>query len=601
MSALAAKQHQPESATHHRSAISELTALEARHDSRLPSFTPAIQRTPVCPCGGGCPGCRTIIQPKLEVGQQDDEYEREADRVADEVMRMPEPRKQSAGSDQPSVFSDQSSVAGGRHSSFIAPRSSLSRAPSGAAGIEVAPEVEAQIQSLRGGGRPLSESERAFFEPRFGHDFSRVRIHDDVRAAETARAVNAIAFTAGQDVVLGEGQFAPGSDNGRRLVAHELVHVGQQTDARANHVHGRCGPSPLSLLRLMIQRDLAVEPTAPGAVGRELTPGQMRTAISWNQAALADTDEIALLRDVLGISSEPSVIDEDFVRALVRYQANFGLTQDGLLGAATAGRLAGELGAEATYLGADADVGTATEMALNPAQRRMRLRSRVVSRLGRMLHQGFIGPRDNPTGIVTVRSGFSTAATGTAASNQIGINYTGSNEANSRWLQFTFSQMSAIDPATKKRAYGAGSVTTSGGTYDYSDAVTFNWNVDTVPATGSMYYEAGGASERTAGSHTEIFDQPRGWNTAAETYAASFATRPANVRLIKGFDTYLVVSNNSVVYHVRWNLYFSFNTAVTPTPDVTGTYEVLSAGAASKLPADRKTRLDAQFPGNTVP
>jgi hypothetical protein len=218
-----------------------------------------------------------------------------------------------------------------------------------------------------------------------------------------------------------------------------------------------------------------------------------------------------------------------------------------------------------------------------------------------MLHQGFIGPRDNPTGIVTVRSGFSTAATGTAASNQIGINYTGSNEANSRWLQFTFSQMSAIDPATKKRAYGAGSVTTSGGTYDYSDAVTFNWNVDTVPATGSMYYEAGGASERTAGSHTEIFDQPRGWNTAAETYAASFATRPANVRLIKGFDTYLVVSNNSVVYHVRWNLYFSFNTAVTPTPDVTGTYEVLSAGAASKLPADRKTRLDAQFPGNTVP
>ncbi len=65
-------------------------------------------------------------------------------------------------------------------------------------------------------------------EPRFGHDFSQVRIHTDERAAETARAVNALAYTVGRDVVFGAGQYAPQTDEGRRLLAHELTHVVQQ-------------------------------------------------------------------------------------------------------------------------------------------------------------------------------------------------------------------------------------------------------------------------------------------------------------------------------------------------------------------------------------
>jgi hypothetical protein len=118
-----------------------------------------------------------------------------------------------------------------------------------------------------------------------------------------------------------------------------------------------------------------------------------------------------------------------------------------------------------------------------------------------------------------------------------------------------------------------------------------------------MYYEAGGGNERTS-SHTEIFDQPAGWNAEADSFAnktSKFATKPAIVKMINGFDNYLIVNNNSVVYHVRWNVYFNFNTSVTPTTDVKGTYEVLTAGAVSKLPADRKAALDAQFVGNAVP
>jgi hypothetical protein len=97
------------------------------------------------------------------------------------------------------------------------------------------PNLEFNIQSLKGGGQPLSENDRTFFEPRFGIDFSQVRMHTDTRAAESARAVNARAFTAGRDVVFGAGKYAPGTSEGRKLMAHEFTHVIQQT-ARLENV-----------------------------------------------------------------------------------------------------------------------------------------------------------------------------------------------------------------------------------------------------------------------------------------------------------------------------------------------------------------------------
>jgi hypothetical protein len=80
-------------------------------------------------------------------------------------------------------------------------------------------------------GERLDTASRDFFEPRFGHDFSRIRVHTDAQAAASARAVNALAYTVGQDVVFGEGQFAPKSATGQRLLAHELAHTVQQRDA----------------------------------------------------------------------------------------------------------------------------------------------------------------------------------------------------------------------------------------------------------------------------------------------------------------------------------------------------------------------------------
>ena len=93
---------------------------------------------------------------------------------------------------------------------------------------EVTPAISSGIQSLQGGGRPLSGTERSFFEPRFGADFSNVRVHNDTRAANVARSVNARAFTFGHNVVFGAGEYSPDALTGRKLLAHELTHVVQQ-------------------------------------------------------------------------------------------------------------------------------------------------------------------------------------------------------------------------------------------------------------------------------------------------------------------------------------------------------------------------------------
>ena len=81
---------------------------------------------------------------------------------------------------------------------------------------------------LRSSGQALDAHTRAFMESRFRHDFSRVRVHNDAKAATSAQAINARAYTAGRDVVFAAGQYAPSSLQGRRLLAHELTHVVQQ-------------------------------------------------------------------------------------------------------------------------------------------------------------------------------------------------------------------------------------------------------------------------------------------------------------------------------------------------------------------------------------
>jgi hypothetical protein len=105
-------------------------------------------------------------------------------------------------------------------------RLSLHRAAVQAGPAPAVPPVVHEV--LAGAGQPLDPAARSFMEPRFGQDFSGVRVHTDARAAESAHAVGALAYTVGRHVVFGAGQYAPGSSAGRLLLAHELAHVVQQ-------------------------------------------------------------------------------------------------------------------------------------------------------------------------------------------------------------------------------------------------------------------------------------------------------------------------------------------------------------------------------------
>lgn len=93
-------------------------------------------------------------------------------------------------------------------------------------GPETAPPIVHEV--LRSPGQPLDAATRSFFEPRFGHDFSKVRVHTDRESAESARAVGALAYTVGRQIVFDAGQYRPEAASGRRLLAHELTHVVQQ-------------------------------------------------------------------------------------------------------------------------------------------------------------------------------------------------------------------------------------------------------------------------------------------------------------------------------------------------------------------------------------
>lgn len=169
-------------------------------------------------------------------------------------------------------------------------------------------------------------------------DLSRVRIHTDGRAAESARAINAHAYTLGRDIVFGAGQFAPHTEKGLNLLAHELVHVGQQKGSEVS---------------TKVQADFAIEPTVATPAVPTLTPAEIAAAITYNQTRFTNPDEIALLRDILGLqATTPPVIDADFIQAVVLYQADYGLTPDGKLGKSTVEQLSREIIAEGTTLGA---------------------------------------------------------------------------------------------------------------------------------------------------------------------------------------------------------------------------------------------------------
>jgi hypothetical protein len=173
------------------------------------------------------------VQANLTVSEPGDIYEREADRTANAVMRMPD----SSVGDAPALNSGttpavQRMCTGCNDELEKKPEATVQRKEEAGGAPSGTRDVARNIDSLRGGGSELPAPTRAFFEPRFGANFSQVRVHTDTHAAGTASSINAKAFTVGLDIAFGAGQYAPDTRSGRHLLAHELTHVVQQSSGR---------------------------------------------------------------------------------------------------------------------------------------------------------------------------------------------------------------------------------------------------------------------------------------------------------------------------------------------------------------------------------
>lgn len=288
-----------------------------------------LQRKPGCACGGGCPRCQDElgIQTKLKIGEPGDKYEQQTDRVADEVMRMPESLVQRQVEPE-----EEEMVQRKASFSAINPLVQLKEDGNPA---HFSGRLESQLAAKSGEGGALPSDARSFMELRFGTDFSHVRVHTDTEANQIAAAIGARAFTLKHDIFFGAEHYQPTTMQTRRLLAHELTHVIQQESS------GKRGA---------IQADFAIEPTHPIPT-EALTPPQVQAAIAFNTALLTDADEIGELRDILGVSRQPTVIDENFVQGVARYQAQFGLAINGQVDSPTRRQLSREVLAEARYLG----------------------------------------------------------------------------------------------------------------------------------------------------------------------------------------------------------------------------------------------------------
>lgn len=282
-------------------------------------FTPSLPAASVlqrkCACngtssgiGGDCEACERKkalgLQAKLSIGAHDDFFEREADRIADQVTspgNAPQFRR--------------------------APTRVQRKGGISASSLKVPASVN---QTLARSGRPIDAGTRAALEPRFGVSFADVRVHNDATAAASARDINANAYTVGRDVVFAAGQFRPHTRDGLHLLAHELTHVMQQTGA---------GPS-------VVQRDLAIEPQAVDKKERPLSEKDIKQAIDFNEKRIKDKKTLSEIRDVVGISPEPAESDRDLALAVARWQLAHGVSQDGKLGPVTVMLVVEELQAE---------------------------------------------------------------------------------------------------------------------------------------------------------------------------------------------------------------------------------------------------------------
>jgi hypothetical protein len=168
-----------------------------------------------------------VIQPKLAIGAPNDVYEQEADAVANKILNTPGRDSVQAKFFKPAVSAIQRKCAHCEEEEKQMQRKEINSETT-----MTSNEAESYVGNLNGSGEPLPNDVRSFYEPRFGFDFSDVKVHTDSVAAKSAQSINALAYTSGSNIVFNSGQYSPDTDGGKSLLGHELTHVIQQSGSR---------------------------------------------------------------------------------------------------------------------------------------------------------------------------------------------------------------------------------------------------------------------------------------------------------------------------------------------------------------------------------
>lgn len=246
----------------------------------------------------------TAIQPKLTIGQPNDQYETEADDIAEQVVKMPESKKEqtrfSDNKNEQEGFSTNRSITSQitpTQNSF-SPISDVTHPIQGKFFQEQDKaifQLENQINNSKGGGMPMDRDIQSTMSRKFGADFSGVRIHTGVQSAHMSEKLGAKAFTVGNDIHFNQGQYDPSSLHGKKLLAHELTHTLQQGAAHADTIQST------SKNIVQLRTDLGYHSWTSTFMGRRTIHRSViaLTQPEW-EARLRNLDEESEYREVQG-------------------------------------------------------------------------------------------------------------------------------------------------------------------------------------------------------------------------------------------------------------------------------------------------------------
>ncbi len=177
-----------------------------------------------------------FFQTKLSINQPNDFYEQEADEVSEKVMRMSMSKIENTFFKPANISSIKSNTNVNRKCTECE-EEELQRKEDNNGELEANKELESFVGGLSSGGDALPNDTRNFFEPRFGYDFSNVKVHTNSEANKSAQSINALAYTSGKNIVFNKNQYSPETESGKKLLGHELTHVVQQGNWLNNNIN----------------------------------------------------------------------------------------------------------------------------------------------------------------------------------------------------------------------------------------------------------------------------------------------------------------------------------------------------------------------------